>query len=107
MSPRLRDIVADLLEGDPQLEIIEGSIEDLQPAPDDRCHVLVTEAADEHADRRARELLTLLPRGRIVVITAKGDRAIVCEQRQQTLLAEVSPRELARAIRGTLRPFDT
>lgn len=107
MSPRLRDIVADILEDDPQLEIIDSSIEELQPAPDDGSDVLVTEAADEDADRRARELLTLLPRGRIVVITAKGDRAIVCEQRQQMLLAEVSPRELAKAIRGTLRSFDT
>jgi DNA-binding NarL/FixJ family response regulator len=108
MSPRLRDIVSDILVDEPDIQIVESTIDQLRRAGADPCDVLVTEAAGDDIDQWARELLRLVPCGGVVVITAKGDRAVVHGRRQQRyVLSEVSLGELAKAIRETVRSFDT
>jgi hypothetical protein len=104
MNPRLRDIVTDALADEPDAVLMSGSVDAaaLRTAP--RCDAIVAESAEPDDDEYARRLLDLIPWGRVLLIATRGDRAAVYElQPHKLVMMGVSPSDLVRAIRGTLR----
>jgi DNA-binding NarL/FixJ family response regulator len=106
MTPRLRDIVADALADETELdaEVINCSIGELEEMPEFDCDVLIGSTADVDEARYAEKLLKLVPRAKVFLISDREGRATLYElDTQKQVLGEVSPEELARAIRGAAR----
>lgn len=104
--PRLRDIVAEALADGPAADLITCSLDELRHGAGVECDVLVTEAVGGEEDDYARTLLNRVPAARLLLITRRGDRATVYDLvPHKQVLDEVSPAELATAIRSATR-FD-
>jgi DNA-binding NarL/FixJ family response regulator len=100
MRPRLRDIIADALAEEPDLDLL-----DWQPAePDQRDvtpDVVVCQAVDPLDPSLPTRLLQSAPRGRVVVVAEKGDRAAIFELRPtRTVMRSIGMQDLIAAIRS-------
>ena len=102
----LRDILEQEISGEPDMEVMsEPPVPPRAPAdtnvsPD----VFVVGTSDGEPCERARAVLVRWPRSRVLMITARGDRAVIYELVPQGCdLGELSPSQLVQAIRSAGR----
>lgn len=101
VQPRLRDIVRDALADEDDTELTTWTVAELEQQTAFQCDVLVATIGAGPEGDYADRLLSLVPRAKLLLISRRGDRAIWYElQLVKRELAEVSPAELARAIRS-------
>jgi DNA-binding NarL/FixJ family response regulator len=100
LQPRLRDIIADALEDEPDLEIAHGELRsdaDLRRIDADVVIAGTSEPADLELPSR---LLSIAPRIRVLMVAVSGRTAAMYELRPRTTaLGEVTPKGLIAAIR--------
>jgi hypothetical protein len=101
VQPRLRDIVRDALADDGDTELTTCTVAELEQQTRFECDVLVATVGSGSEGDYADRLLSLVPRAKLLLISRRGDRAMWYELRPvKRELTEVSPAELARAIRS-------
>jgi hypothetical protein len=106
VPPLLGDIVRDALADEPDVEVVGQSGEDDLEDRVDACAadvVLAAETGPALADPYLR-LMYLHPRLRLLTVTPDGRRASLWRMApERRVLADVSPRGLAGALRATVR----
>jgi DNA-binding NarL/FixJ family response regulator len=102
----LRDILAQAIAREPDMEVIPEPV--AVPPRDEQLgspDVIVVGTSDAAPAEGARALLARWPHSRVLVITARGHRVLRYELLPRGVdLGELSPAQLAEAIRAAARP---
>jgi hypothetical protein len=79
MKPKLRDILADAIGREPDMELVAFAIGSLPRSLKSIPDVMICESADPLEAVAPTELLRAAPQARVLVIAGTGDRAAVYE----------------------------
>jgi len=79
MKPKLRDILADAIGREPDMQLVEVSTGSPSASSDSIPDVMICESADPLEAIAPTELLRAAPHARVLVIAGTGDRAAVYE----------------------------
>jgi len=106
MKPKLRDILADAIGREPDMQLVSTLPAPSSPASDLGPDVLLCESDDPtEATMPTNLLLHELPHARVLVIASSGDRAAVYELRpHRRELADVSISDVIQAVRHGVGP---
>jgi DNA-binding NarL/FixJ family response regulator len=102
----LRDILEQAISNEPDMELIPEPpvappTEDQLESPD----VVILDVTDSEPAESARALLARWPHSHLLMITARGHRVLRYELMPRSVdLGEMSPAQLADAIRAAVRP---
>jgi DNA-binding NarL/FixJ family response regulator len=102
----LRDILEQAISSEPDMEVIPEPA--VIPPTDEQLRspdVVVVGMSDSDPAEGARALLTRWPHSHVLFITARGQRVLRYELLPRDVdLGEMSPAQLAEAIRAAVRP---
>jgi DNA-binding NarL/FixJ family response regulator len=102
----LRDILAQAISSEPDMDVIPEPM--AVPPTDEQLgspDVIVVGTSDAPPAEGARALLDRWPHSRVLIITARGHRVLRYELLPRGVdLGELSPAQLAEAIRAAVRP---
>ena len=101
----LRDILEQAISSEPDMEVIPEPV--VFPPTDEqlRSPDVVVVMSDSEPAEGARALLTRWPHSHVLFITARGQRVLRYELLPRDVdLGEMSPAQLAEAIRAAVRP---
>ena len=79
MKPKLRDILADAIGREADMQLVAFASGSPSPPPDSIPDVMICESADPLEAIAPTELLRAAPHARVLVIAGTGDRAAVYE----------------------------
>jgi hypothetical protein len=104
MAPITREIIRDTVSGAPDIALVGDFPADaplVQVADDLKANVVIFGTADEGLPSRYLELMSSMPRTRVITLERNGRAAFLYELRPYAVpLGEASPSTLLDAVRG-------